>query len=267
MANHVSESVARRLSNELADLAIGSPCLTSYRRATLQRIQTTIGFDFGTLHNTRRGATGHGYDTDDATLSERQSRCVGAFTDAEIRRISRGDVVLVEEAFAARRREQLRDAAAIFSTDSSSGANWGRATAVGFIGVFIVRTRGQPFGDAERSLLASLAPIITLAEAFHGAGRDHAVTLWANQVGLSRRQREVVELVIRGCTNREIAVLLSCSEFTVRNHLVSVFKRAGVESRQELTFQALTHETSACALEGYRRADRIAASAVAPSIP
>lgn len=51
---------------------------------------------------------------------------------------------------------------------------------------------------------------------------------------LSPREQELVELVARGLTNREIADLASISRNTVKQHLKRVFRKAGVASRTEL---------------------------------
>ena len=51
---------------------------------------------------------------------------------------------------------------------------------------------------------------------------------------LSAREREIVELVAEGRTNREIAAALYLSEKTVANALTRVYAKVGVRSRVEL---------------------------------
>jgi DNA-binding NarL/FixJ family response regulator len=51
---------------------------------------------------------------------------------------------------------------------------------------------------------------------------------------LSRQQRQIVEAIVSGCTNREIAEELRISERTVKYHLTRIFSKLGVSGRMEL---------------------------------
>lgn len=68
-----------------------------------------------------------------------------------------------------------------------------------------------------------------LAEAFPPALPD----------GLSPREAEVLRLVTRGSTNKEIAAELFISEKTVQNHLTSIFAKTGSGNRTEAAGYAL----------------------------
>ena len=50
---------------------------------------------------------------------------------------------------------------------------------------------------------------------------------------LTGREREVLALVAKGLTNKEIAARLNLSEFTVRNHIHRILKQVDAESRSE----------------------------------
>lgn len=57
--------------------------------------------------------------------------------------------------------------------------------------------------------------------------------------GLSDRERQVLVLVARGKSNREIATLLSLSVNTVKNHVHNILKKLHLSSRVEATLYAL----------------------------
>jgi len=58
---------------------------------------------------------------------------------------------------------------------------------------------------------------------------------------LTMRQQQLVSLVARGLTNKEIASELNLSEFTVKNHLHRIMKQVDAESRHEAVESARAH--------------------------
>jgi two-component system NarL family response regulator len=57
--------------------------------------------------------------------------------------------------------------------------------------------------------------------------------------GLSRRERQILELVAKGLTNKEVANTLQISQFTVRNHLNHITEKLDVSDRTEAIFIAI----------------------------
>ena len=57
---------------------------------------------------------------------------------------------------------------------------------------------------------------------------------------LSKRECEVVESLVQGLTNREIAERMGLSPHTVKNYLFRVFDKLGVSNRTELLFMTLS---------------------------
>ncbi|RIK33986.1 MAG: DNA-binding response regulator [Chloroflexi bacterium] len=55
---------------------------------------------------------------------------------------------------------------------------------------------------------------------------------------LSERETEVLRLVARGATNREIAAALTLAEGTVRNHLTNILGKLGVSDRTQAAVKA-----------------------------
>jgi len=56
---------------------------------------------------------------------------------------------------------------------------------------------------------------------------------------LSVREREILQLVAQGMKNREIADKLCISEFTARNHVISLLDKLGTRDRTEATAVAI----------------------------
>jgi DNA-binding NarL/FixJ family response regulator len=61
--------------------------------------------------------------------------------------------------------------------------------------------------------------------------------------GLTDREVDVVELVVRGATNAEIARSLSLSEATVKSHLARIYTKLGIRSRTRLAILVGGHQT------------------------
>jgi two-component system, NarL family, nitrate/nitrite response regulator NarL len=60
--------------------------------------------------------------------------------------------------------------------------------------------------------------------------------------GLTRREREILALVVEGDTNKGIARRLSVGQDTVKHHLTSIFNKTGVSSRLELALFAIHYK-------------------------
>lgn len=61
----------------------------------------------------------------------------------------------------------------------------------------------------------------------------------ALRVELSTREHETLQLVAKGLKNREIADKLYISEFTARNHVISLLEKLGTRDRTEATAVAI----------------------------
>ncbi|NLB89266.1 MAG: response regulator transcription factor [Syntrophomonadaceae bacterium] len=58
-------------------------------------------------------------------------------------------------------------------------------------------------------------------------------------VNLTRREKDVLMLLVKGNSNKEMADKLFISEKTVKNHLTSIFKKFGVKDRTQAAVFAL----------------------------
>jgi DNA-binding NarL/FixJ family response regulator len=60
------------------------------------------------------------------------------------------------------------------------------------------------------------------------------------EVLLTRREEEIIPLVARGLTNKEISTNLRLSEHTIKNHLFRIYEKLGISSRVELILYAVS---------------------------
>lgn len=57
---------------------------------------------------------------------------------------------------------------------------------------------------------------------------------------LTDRELEVLQYVIKGMTNKEIAEILSITDHTVKAHIASVIRKLGVKNRLDVALVAVT---------------------------
>ncbi|MDQ4127250.1 MAG: LuxR C-terminal-related transcriptional regulator [Actinomycetota bacterium] len=69
------------------------------------------------------------------------------------------------------------------------------------------------------------------------AAPKEVLRLTAIGYGLSPREQEVVDLAVRGASNRQISQALYISEYTVKDHLSNIFEKVGVRGRRALVKQ------------------------------
>jgi two-component system nitrate/nitrite response regulator NarL len=81
----------------------------------------------------------------------------------------------------------------------------------------------------ERTMMADLVNDISLA---HRLPDIESESEHIDQ--LTKRERQVIELIGQGLKNKQIAIRLCISEVTVRHHLTSIFNKLGVSDRLEL---------------------------------
>jgi DNA-binding NarL/FixJ family response regulator len=62
--------------------------------------------------------------------------------------------------------------------------------------------------------------------------------------GLTRRELDVVNLLVKGQKNSQIASALFISEYTVDNHLKSIYRKMSVKNRTSLVYSLLQMDHS-----------------------
>jgi len=62
---------------------------------------------------------------------------------------------------------------------------------------------------------------------------DRNITSFIEKFDITRRQMDIIHLVLSGSSNREISVKLGISERTVENHIFNIYNKIGVDNRIE----------------------------------
>jgi DNA-binding NarL/FixJ family response regulator len=116
-----------------------------------------------------------------------------------------------------------------------------RLTETGIIVVFSddARTHGRHTLDAgadafliERDAARALAPVVhAVAAGLVCVPRAHRRLI--AKPAFTHREKEVMQMLVSGMTNRQIAERLYLAESTVKSHLASAFVKLGVRSRKD----------------------------------
>ena len=92
---------------------------------------------------------------------------------------------------------------------------------------------------------APMEHVIDAIRTVHAGGRSippHIAQQLAQRAlrnELSSREHEILQLVARGLKNKEIANKLGISEYTARNHVISLLEKLGTRDRTEATAVAI----------------------------
>jgi DNA-binding NarL/FixJ family response regulator len=96
----------------------------------------------------------------------------------------------------------------------------------------------QPYIASK--VFSALAPArpSTSAPNFSAASAQTYIDPTANIEHLTEREREILELVTRGASNRQIAENLYLAEGTVKNHMSNILSKLGVRDRTQAAIKA-----------------------------
>jgi DNA-binding NarL/FixJ family response regulator len=79
-------------------------------------------------------------------------------------------------------------------------------------------------------------------QAYQSSG--HGVSV--GQRPLTVREKEVLRMLVAGCSNKDIAAPLGIAERTVKAHVAKLLRRVGVPNRVMLSIYAITHSLVTC---------------------
>jgi DNA-binding NarL/FixJ family response regulator len=108
-----------------------------------------------------------------------------------------------------------------------------KALRAGACGYLLKRSSHQEILGAIREILQGGAPMTSaIARKLVATFQEPAAAQDAG-TALTAREREILDSLSRGLSNKEIGARLALSQFTVRNHLVHVFEKLHVRCRTE----------------------------------
>ncbi|MFQ5847257.1 MAG: response regulator [Candidatus Methylomirabilales bacterium] len=139
-------------------------------------------------------------------------------------------------------KEEMPSVKIVMLTISEEDQKLFDAVKSGAQGYLLKRMKAQQFLELLRGISRGEAPISRamaakiLAEFARQAPHDPGS---APGLRLSPREREVLELLTKGQTNKEIATALGISENTVKNRLKSILEKLHLENRVQAVAYAL----------------------------
>jgi DNA-binding NarL/FixJ family response regulator len=175
------------------------------------------------------------------TLAEARGEMDGVEADLGVIDLSLPDgegTELIEEL-----REANPDFAALVLTASLDRAEHARAVEAGAAGVLHKSADVDAILDATRRLgegetLLSEDELIALLR-LAGQSREEEVEARASIEQITPREKEVLQMLAEGLSNKEIAAKLHMSVDTERTHMMNILNKMGVHSRiQALVFAA-----------------------------
>ncbi|TBW58168.1 LuxR family transcriptional regulator [Marinobacter halodurans] len=104
--------------------------------------------------------------------------------------------------------------------------------------------REEEMGDFrpdELQLLRNVQPFIEhTLNSIYLPRRDQERQGFADRYDLTERELDVLECVLRGCANKDIATQLSLGLATIKTHLHHIFHKTGVRARSELVAKVMS---------------------------
>ncbi len=142
-------------------------------------------------------------------------------------------------------REANEDFAALLLTGSLDRTDHARAVEAGAAGVVHKSADVDEILDAtrrisERETLLSPEELVEMLR-IAGQNREEEREARANIEQLTRREREVLQALSEGLSNKEIAERLHMSVDTERTHMMNILSKLGVHSRLQALLFAARH--------------------------
>jgi DNA-binding CsgD family transcriptional regulator len=231
----------------VSEMALSARSLADFEQGFFEYLKPIVGFDavcsvWSGNDGAVRVVTAPEYG--EARMREDFPRYMSELSPAELRGFAAPRPGLDLDVISRGRRERLsvyRELLAPFRVSLFVTNVW--HSRFGVFGFHFARAGlTRRFRGAELRRLDQILPSMKLAQALLASETLSAepgpslFEWWIREWGLTEREREAARLVARGFRNTEIASILRLSPNTVRNHIVSIFRKADVSTRAELVF-------------------------------
>jgi DNA-binding NarL/FixJ family response regulator len=152
--------------------------------------------------------------------------------DVEMNGFAPDGLTCLKEALA--RQPSLK---AIVVTGSDDQAKIDAAFAAGAVAYVLKRAKPEDLASAFRQVFSRSLYLANGRAPAHVPTRSNE----ADNVGLTRREREILQLVAEGGTNGDVARRLWVTEQTVKFHLANIFRKLDVTNRTQASRWAHAH--------------------------
>jgi NarL family two-component system response regulator LiaR len=136
--------------------------------------------------------------------------------------------------------QQIRGPKVIALTSFATDDKVFPAIRAGAVGYLLKESGPDDLADAIRKVAAGesiLSPSIA-SKLMHEVA---AATPTAHRTDLTSRERDVIRLIARGMSNREIARELDVAEKTVKTHVSNILAKLGLADRTQAALYAVEH--------------------------
>ncbi len=99
--------------------------------------------------------------------------------------------------------------------------------------------RGYVLKTVQREELLQAVRTVHSGETYMDAVAAQAILERTKRKGLTQRELEVLQLIVRGCSNKEIAQKLFVAEVTIKLHVTHVLEKLGVTDRTQAAIVAM----------------------------
>lgn len=122
-----------------------------------------------------------------------------------------------------------------------------RAVCAGIVGYVLKDASAAEVACTIRAIVAgeAVCPPALSMTLFRSLAQRNSTLSWAEDLGLSPREQQLVELLRERLTNKEIAGRLHLSEQTVKNHVHHILRKTGAQSRSSAVARCVSGVSAA----------------------